>query len=46
MMKSVLNILKSFVAKKLETTMEETAAIYCKSLPIPAEASVGNHWIH
>ena len=35
-----------FVAKKLETTMEETAAIYCKSLPIPAEASVGLHWIH
>ena len=35
-----------FVAKKLETTMEETAAIYCKSLPIPAEAAVGSHWIH
>lgn len=26
--------------------MEESAAIYCKSLPIPAEASVGDHWIH
>ena len=35
-----------FVAKKLETTMEETAAIYCKSLPIPAEASVSTHWVH
>ena len=33
-------------SKILENIMEETAAIYCKSLPIPAEASVGNHWIH
>lgn len=32
------NIVKSY--------MEEAAATYCKSLPIPAEASVGNHWIH
>lgn len=30
----------------LESTMEESAAKYCKSLPIPAEASVGNYWIH
>lgn len=34
------------VDKKLATTMEETAAVFCKSLPIPAEASVGEHWIH
>lgn len=32
--------------KVLQTKMEETAAKYCKSLPIPAEFSVGNHWIH
>lgn len=30
----------------VKTKMEESAAIYCKSLPIPAEASVGKHWIH
>ena len=30
----------------LESTMEQAAAKYCKSLPIPAEASVGNYWIH
>lgn len=32
--------------KILEDTMERAAAKYCKSLPIPAEASVGDHWIH
>lgn len=32
--------------KILEKIMEESAAKYCKSLPIPAEASVGEHWIH
>lgn len=26
--------------------MEEAAAKFCKSLPIPAEVSVGDHWIH
>jgi DNA polymerase-1 len=26
--------------------MEKTAAIYYNKLPFPAEASVGNHWIH
>lgn len=26
--------------------MENTAAKYCKTVPIPAEASVGDHWIH
>lgn len=32
--------------KILETTMENAAAKYCKSLPIPAEASVDDHWVH
>lgn len=32
--------------KILEKIMEEAAAKYCKSLPIPAEASIGTHWIH
>lgn len=30
----------------LETIMQEAAAIYCKSLPIPAEAEVSDHWVH
>jgi DNA polymerase-1 len=30
----------------LKTIMEQAAAKYCKSLPIPAEASVSDHWIH
>lgn len=30
----------------LEKIMEDTAAIYCKSLPIPAEAEVSDHWVH
>lgn len=30
----------------LETIMEQSAAKYCKSLPIPAEASVSDHWVH
>lgn len=32
--------------KLVEDTMQNAAAIYCKSLPIPAEAAVGDHWIH
>ena len=32
--------------KILTNIMEASAAKYCKSLPIPAEASVGTHWIH
>lgn len=32
--------------KVLEDIMEAAAAKFCKSLPIPAEASVGTHWIH
>ena len=34
------------VDKILSTFMEKAAAKFCKSLPIPAEASVGTHWIH
>ena len=30
----------------LETIMEQAAAKYCKSLAIPAEASVSDHWVH
>lgn len=33
-------------AKVVEKEMFDTAAKYCKSLPIPAEAAIGNHWIH
>lgn len=32
--------------KILESTMERAAAKYCKSLPIPAEAEVSDHWVH
>ena len=32
--------------KKLEQIMEESAAKYCKTLPIPAEASVDSFWVH
>ena len=35
-----------FFPKKLESIMEEAAAKYCKTLPIPAEASVDTHWVH
>lgn len=34
------------IANKLKEIMEETAAKYCKSLPIPAQAEVSDHWIH
>lgn len=30
----------------LSSLMEQTAAKYCKSLPIPASPEVGDHWIH
>ena len=36
----------SWFARKIEKVMLDTAAIYCKSLPIPAEAEVGDCWIH
>lgn len=32
--------------KMLEKLMQESAAKFCKSLPIPAEAAVGEYWIH
>ena len=32
--------------KILKRCMEESAAKYCKSLPIPAESAVGTYWIH
>lgn len=35
-----------FFPKKLEQIMEEAAAKYCKTLPIPAEASVDLFWVH
>ena len=34
------------ISDVLKNKMEESAAKFCKSLPIPAEASVGDHWIH
>lgn len=34
------------VAEKIVYFMEEAASKYCKSLPIPAVAEVGDHWIH
>lgn len=30
----------------VKSMMESSAAKYCKSIEIPAEASVGTHWIH
>lgn len=30
----------------LKDIMMKAAAKYCKSLPIPAEASESNHWVH
>lgn len=38
--------LKDTFPKFLQETMEKSAYKYCKALPIPAEASVGTHWIH
>jgi DNA polymerase I-like protein with 3'-5' exonuclease and polymerase domains len=32
--------------KKLKQCMEEAAALICTKLPIPAEADIGDHWIH
>lgn len=32
--------------KILKDCMEKSAAKFCKSLPIPAEAAIGTHWIH
>ncbi len=30
----------------LKSEMEKSASVFCKSLPIPAEASIGKFWIH
>ena len=38
--------LRDSFPKFVSQTMESTAAKYCKSLPIPASAEVGTHWIH
>jgi DNA polymerase I-like protein with 3'-5' exonuclease and polymerase domains len=38
--------LKDTFPKLLQNKMEETANKYCKSLPIPAKYSIGDHWIH
>lgn len=32
--------------KLISKTMEESAAKYCKSVPIPADVSVSSHWVH
>lgn len=32
--------------KILKEYMEKAADLYCTSLPIPAEAAIGDHWIH
>lgn len=32
--------------KILQEYMESTAAKYCKSLPIPAEAEIDTCWVH
>lgn len=34
------------ISNILKQIMENSASKYCKSLPIPAEASVGEYWIH
>ena len=36
----------SNTANKLEYYMEEASKAYCKFSKIPAEASIGTHWIH
>lgn len=38
--------IREIVEFKLVECMEKAAAAICKSLPIPAEASTGDHWIH
>lgn len=38
--------LKDTFPKLLENIMLNSAAKFCKSVPIPAEAEVGDHWIH
>jgi len=38
--------LHDIVPAKLKECMEHAASIICTKLPIPAEASVSNHWVH
>lgn len=38
--------LHDIVPPKLKECMEHAAALICTKLPIPAEAAVGDHWIH
>lgn len=38
--------MRNIVEPKLIECMETAAKAICKKLPIPAEASTGNHWIH
>lgn len=38
--------LKDVAVKALTDSMEEAASVFCKKLPIPAEAEVGLGWIH
>lgn len=33
-------------AKLIEKTMLDTMAIYCKSIPVPAEAEIKDYWVH
>ena len=38
--------LRDVVPPMQSKCMEQAAALVCTKLPIPAEASVGTHWIH
>jgi DNA polymerase I-like protein with 3'-5' exonuclease and polymerase domains len=38
--------MKDTVPAKLKQCMEESASEFCKKLPIPAEAEIGDCWIH
>lgn len=38
--------IKDIFVPILEQTMLDAAAVFCKSLPIPAEAEVSDHWVH
>lgn len=36
----------AITSEVLKNIMEEVTAIYCKSLPIPAEPAIAKHWVH
>lgn len=38
--------LKDSFPTSLKQYMEESADIFCKSLPIPADAEISDHWVH